>query len=42
MFLGLVHAALGRAYADYDEALVYPHEADCASELSPEQGVSHS
>ena len=27
MFLGLVHAALGRAYDDYDKPLVYPAES---------------
>jgi CTP synthase len=35
-FLGLVHAALGRAYSDYHEPLIYPAEAGAgAVEPSP-------
>ncbi len=34
-FVGLVHAALGRAYADYREPLVYPHEVAAAPEEPP-------
>ncbi len=34
MFLGLVHAALRRAYADYDEPLVYPAEEAAADEAN--------
>lgn len=34
-FVGLVHAALGRAYADYREPLVYPNEVIAAPEEPP-------
>ncbi len=39
MFLGLVHAALGRAYDDYREPLVYPAERDNTSHPEIGQAV---
>lgn len=35
MFLGLVHAALRRAYPDYATPLVYASEAEAAAEAEP-------
>jgi CTP synthase len=44
MFVGLVHAALKRAYADYDHAVIYPQEIAAAkasrSDLSEESSDS--
>jgi CTP synthase len=41
MFIGLVHAALRRAYADYDEPLVYPREAADSPDGPPDGAPSH-
>lgn len=40
MFLGLVHAALQRAYPDYREKLVYPREAAVADAVAAVKQVS--
>ena len=43
MFLGLVHAALKRAYADYDEPLIYACETmtlDAGEDCDPHEADS--
>lgn len=42
MFVGLVHAALRRAYDDYDEPLVFPREVDLADGAAEQDASSHS